>query len=126
MQVLLKTLVPGDLRQLWSFVPIPSDEPHPTHQPSRTRALETTGVLATPDPTTHAQSTEAGVESMPAMSDSATTETVAVNNVDEFVTITRTTTTTTTVTEAIRIPRARLPSWAVGPLSSVLSTEPQN
>ncbi|KAM5545833.1 hypothetical protein V8D89_000871, partial [Ganoderma adspersum] len=121
-EIILKTWVPGELRQLWSFIRSPFGEPQSWPQPARIRTSETLEAQATPARTM--QSPEVVVEHTRVMSDPATSETVTVSKSDEFVTITRTTTTTTTttVTEVIR---TSLPGWAVGPLSSVLNDNPK-
>ncbi|KAI1793775.1 ricin B lectin domain-containing protein [Ganoderma leucocontextum] len=92
LRLMLKTLVPGELQQLWRFIRCSQPQPQPAE------AIESAGGV------------EVVVESARAASDPATTETVTASESDDFITTTRTTTTTisTTVTEVIRTPKPRL------------------
>ncbi len=115
-QLMLHTLVLGDLRQLWRFVrcPQPEPEPQPKWAPQLPKAIE--AVASKPQAVASAsvepgKGIEVVVESARAESDPTTTETVAVSESVDYITTTRTTTTTviTTVTEVVRTPKALLP-----------------
>ncbi|KAI1782605.1 hypothetical protein LXA43DRAFT_905226 [Ganoderma leucocontextum] len=89
-RIILKTLVLGELRQLWRFIRC---SPQPQPQPAETIKGE-----------------EVVAESVWAASDPVTTETVTASESDDFITTMRTRTTTiiTTITEVIRTPKPRL------------------
>ena len=115
LQLMLQTLVLGDVRQLWRFVRCLQPEPEP--QPESAPSIPTTnemapGAQAAVPPMTKnlGKHEEVVVESAQAVSDPTTAETVTTSESADYITMTRTTTTTviTTVTEVIRTPKALL------------------
>ncbi|KAM5545838.1 hypothetical protein V8D89_000876 [Ganoderma adspersum] len=117
-QLMLQTLVLGDVRQLWRFVRLPQPEPEPQpgwapQFPKQAVEAETPGaqISAASLATEPEKDVETVVETARAVSNPTTVETVTTSESVDYITTTRTTTTTiiTTVTEVVRTPKALLP-----------------
>nr|VWO98269.1 CAMKK/META protein kinase [Ganoderma boninense] len=116
-QLMLQTLVLGDLRQLWHFVrtPRPEQEPEQEWAPQITKAAVQAEVPGAQTPVAFStaeqgRDVETVEETARAVSNPSTVETVTTTESVDYITTTRTTTTTviTTVTEVIRTPKTLL------------------